>query len=165
MIADNLPVNTTAHPRVCGENSTSYGTRPAARGSSPRVRGKRFSGARRITLGRLIPACAGKTMHGFVSVAKAGAHPRVCGENCIWIGAPESIEGSSPRVRGKPLNGLHHLSSSRLIPACAGKTFSLCARESVLRAHPRVCGENNRLQNIVNRGQGSSPRVRGKREV
>ena len=50
-----------------------------------------------------------------------------------------------------------------LIPACAGKTlapaFGLCP----FSAHPRVCGENNRISVNSLLHLGSSPRVRGKR--
>ena len=90
-----------AHPRVCGENINVSGYSRAHVGSSPRVRGKLRS-FRFCDLGHgLIPACAGKTMHGFVSVVKARAHPRVCGENVVALCGIHARAGSSPRVRGK----------------------------------------------------------------
>ena len=70
-----------AHPRVCGENEASRYTSGLFAGSSPRVRGKPRKPLRSRARTRLIPACAGKT-GGFVcSRLRAGAHPRVCGEN------------------------------------------------------------------------------------
>ena len=50
-----------AHPRVCGENFTSLKTLPRSLGSSPRVRGKRYSPTVKPEPEGLIPACAGKT--------------------------------------------------------------------------------------------------------
>ena len=53
-----------AHPRACGENIDQAATTKAVVGSSPRMRGKR---AQRRALGPglgLIPAHAGKTIHG-----------------------------------------------------------------------------------------------------
>ena len=73
--------------------------------------------------------------------------------------------GSSPRVRGKPTHTLTQRVNARLIPACAGKTSSKSAVLPIRRAHPRVCGENT-LENLEKRGvHGSSPRVRGKRQL
>ena len=50
----------------------------------------------------------------------------------------------------------------RLIPACAGKTFSKALCLTAHRAHPRVCGENISLPSPNLFAVGSSPRVRGK---
>ena len=50
-----------------------------------------------------------------------------------------------------------------LIPACAGKTAVRTNVSRVLRAHPRVCGENLTPPQLITPLAGSSPRVRGKR--
>ena len=50
-----------AHPRVCGENSTSGPKSIDAGGSSPRVRGKLSAVHGEHPHLGLIPACAGKT--------------------------------------------------------------------------------------------------------
>ena len=72
------------------------------------------------------------------------------------------VAGSSPRVRGKRPHPMTGGRSTRLIPACAGKTFTrrICAAE--IAAHPRVCGENQLGAAASCVGRGSSPRVRGK---
>ena len=70
-----------AHPRVCGENSGERSRLPMCRGSSPRVRGKRWSRFIRLRLRWLIPACAGKTHEPAHRRSRREAHPRVCGEN------------------------------------------------------------------------------------
>ena len=64
--------------------------------------------------------------------------------------------GSSPRVRGKPVQVRPQVADGRLIPACAGKTRPSATLSPRSPAHPRVCGEN------AAGAQGSSPRVRGK---
>ena len=95
------PANHKAHPRVCGENITIIGDATSTPGSSPRVRGKLRSLDPHIELGRLIPACAGKTPRPPARRPNGQAHPRVCGENCD-DGTPLYEDyGSSPRVRGK----------------------------------------------------------------
>ena len=73
------------------------------------------------------------------------------------------LDGSSPRVRGKPRGRPRHPVRRGLIPACAGKTRRTPARCRRQWAHPRVCGENFGSIRKINGGKGSSPRVRGKR--
>ena len=114
--------NLRAHPRVCGENHWAASHASAARGSSPRVRGKSGHDGRRRHRRRLIPARAGKTALAAWCPTGARAHPRVCGENS-WAGCSGSrSRGSSPRVRGKRDRVDEVSDSLGLIPACAGKT-------------------------------------------
>ena len=70
-----------AHPRVCGENTTSRKESFQLTGSSPRVRGKQPADFPKGISDRLIPACAGKTFADDAAAGGLGAHPRVCGEN------------------------------------------------------------------------------------
>ena len=76
-----------------------------------------------------------------------------------------SSTGSSPRVRGKRYEPEGGLVRTGLIPACAGKTSSPESSSGPLRAHPRVCGENTARPIPIGSGEGSSPRVRGKRQA
>ena len=151
-----------AHPRVCGENGNIHFFSIIHTGSSPRVRGKRgrVGGADRAR--GLIPACAGKTERGPRRPSSRWAHPRVCGENPLERIHRMSADGSSPRVRGKQSSRGSSRTSSRLIPACAGKTSKCSQHHKNHAAHPRVCGENDGVRNSVQRVTGSSPRVRGK---
>ena len=154
-----------AHPRVCGENKAEADLSDLKDGSSPRVRGKPlFNDANRNT-NRLIPACAGKTNGPGNQARRAGAHPRVCGENLVILLADPTFPGSSPRVRGKPKGSKGGNGSIGLIPACAGKTCPCVESLNRLRAHPRVCGENSVEAASGSEGHGSSPRVRGKLKV
>ena len=113
-----------AHPRVCGENSTSIPPRSCARGSSPRVRGKLHELRKLLEEAGLIPACAGKTAFTRSPPRPLRAHPRVCGENVRGVDAGRAGQGSSPRVRGKLHKTLTGVSTDGLIPACAGKTLN-----------------------------------------
>ena len=153
----------TAHPRVCGENWFTIWKTGRPVGSSPRVRGKRARGRGITRRRRLIPACAGKTPGRPCTRPCGWAHPRVCGENPNPATFTWTCGGSSPRLRGKPSWGSTAAPSSRLIPACAGKTWPTAPPSWFRRAHPRVCGENTHASSCACAIFGSSPRVRGKR--
>ena len=131
-------------------------------GSSPRVRGKQQLHKDIATLVGLIPACAGKTRPHSHHRAGSAAHPRVCGENPRCTVRFNVPGGSSPRVRGKHRNDSSDLHTTRLIPACAGKTPALLTSRGARWAHPRVCGENVCPSWFLWPWLGSSPRVRGK---
>ena len=154
------------------------------RGSSPRVRGKHLPLADSIRKPGLIPARAGKTPLSVPRAARGWAHPRACGENDRAAplddegqgssprvrgkrrggvgGAP--LPGSSPRVRGKPRRRPRKRVPAGLIPARAGKTGVLGHPLAQPWAHPRACGENWRAVSAAAARDGSSPRVRGKRD-
>ena len=157
------PVNSRAHPRVCGENGGAGGSPPRYPGSSPRVRGKRSTIDERVIKARLIPACAGKTTSMKQHCSLNPAHPRVCGENVSLVVVATLVAGSSPRVRGKRTGSRDQCQGSGLIPACAGKTLRACMVTPGGMAHPRVCGENVEDRRRECLLAGSSPRVRGKR--
>ena len=153
-----------AHPRVCGENVRPSPAAAARTGSSPRVRGKRWTSVQRPQGRGLIPACAGKTPLPRPALPRTWAHPRVCGENDPDHHVITFYSGSSPRVRGKHERQRKLRDTHRLIPACAGKTMSSSSFVSPGQAHPRVCGENTMERPEYRVHPGSSPRVRGKRE-
>ncbi|EFW09860.1 hypothetical protein HMPREF9005_1166, partial [Actinomyces sp. oral taxon 178 str. F0338] len=113
----------------------------------------------------LIPACAGKTGRRPRAPLRRSAHPRVCGENPSSGRQFPPVRGSSPRVRGKPAPASSVLSRAGLIPACAGKTRARAPPRRRRRAHPRVCGENQAAAHGRDAVGGSSPRVRGKRDM
>ena len=131
-------------------------------GSSPRGRGKRRGHRRTRRRAGLIPAWAGKTTTGGGCTGARRAHPRVGGENSDALLSLASIIGSSPRGRGKLIEGPAARAEERLIPAWAGKTGE--PRSSAIHpgAHPRVGGENFRITRSRSSGPGSSPRGRGK---
>ena len=71
--------------------------------------------------------------------------------------------GSSPRERGARAATEKDRSTSGLIPARAGSTFSARTRAARVPAHPRASGEHGRSVSEVFRNTGSSPRERGAR--
>ena len=51
----------------------------------------------------------------------------------------------------------------RIIPAHAGQTSGLTYPMPSVADHPRACGANFRVREVVDAYAGSSPRMRGKR--
>ena len=89
-------------------------------------------------------------------------HPRVRGENGVNNGGGEGDSGTSPRARGKLSRFRCCTRKIRNIPACAGKTGAVGFCWSVAEEHPRVRGENTRIQRCYQTKHGTSPRARGK---
>ena len=151
----------SVHPRVCGERHGSSYRCASCIGSSPRVRGTPLDQAGPRDRRRFIPACAGNANTSQTSASGLAVHPRVCGER---IGAGRMIlpsSGSSPRVRGTPLQDWPSRPRHRFIPACAGNAYHPHSPISSAPVHPRVCGERLSQQGAQPLLAGSSPRVRG----
>ena len=89
------------HPRGCGEKPRAGEPHCGRRGSSPRVRGKVVALGDGLRLQRIIPAGAGKRATTRPRQARAGDHPRGCGEKRPSASPRTKTSGSSPRVRGK----------------------------------------------------------------
>ena len=131
-------------------------------GLIPARAGKPLHGRHALVGVGLIPARAGKTTARPRGRPARTAHPRACGENIQGFIDGILGMGSSPRVRGKPrLPDAAHR-RVRLIPARAGKTSGTVSRGPPGRAHPRACGENAPHRGGRSMHEGSSPRVRGK---
>ena len=89
----------------------------------------------------ITPACAGKSAsHGCGSRGWRD-HPRVCGEKCYNGVVKIFSRGSPPRMRGKVLLHLVTVEEIRITPAYAGKSIRLVSGDSIIKDHPRVCGE------------------------
>ena len=131
------------HPRVCGEK--------------PR---QDSVGALE---GRITPACAGKSLSGFLELVTG--------------------VGSPPHVRGKVGRTLYLVAGERITPAYAGKSQCNSSCTAGKWDHPRVCGEKPRQDSVgalegritpacagkslsgfleLVTGVGSPPHVRGK---
>ena len=147
---------------MCGENSTNSDKAASILGSPPRVRGKQMMNEFIGTLGRITPACAGKTIVGKNCKILNWDHPRVCGENGLLLKMAAAMSGSPPRVRGKRSTSTISIRTRRITPACAGKTSSYKDNKLSYWDHPRVCGENSNDSRVYGAVSGSPPRVRGK---
>ena len=129
------------HPRACGVYRLALcpGVRPA--GSSPRVRGLRWSRSQSSSQVRIIPARAGFTLPRDWRHAARTDHPRACGVYHKARRNPPRNPGSSPRVRGLLVNENWWIGRERIIPARAGFTFGVSeVGSAALGSSPRVRG-------------------------
>ena len=92
-------------------------------------------------------------------------HPRACGANVIAFAADGTVDGSSPRMRGKPHCATKRDQCGRIIPAHAGQTACHRSADGCRSDHPRACGANAWLSSLAWSMSGSSPRMRGKHGV
>ena len=76
----------------------------------------------------------------FVSSAHRD-HPRACGEQLASTPPPWDYVGSSPRVRGAVPDPLRDCEPVGIIPARAGSSLREVRHTSLMRDHPRACGE------------------------
>jgi len=153
-----------AHPRVCGADEDDNVGVVNSIGSSPRVRGRLMGSIGFPSWWGLIPACAGQTRTWWRCQPLRRAHPRVCGADKGGTCHVERPGGSSPRVRGRLSPASISCPVSGLIPACAGQTRLPRTSGAAPGAHPRVCGADLTDGGTANTLEGSSPRVRGRRD-
>ena len=92
--------------------------------------------------GGSIPACTGETATGGILTPTPAVYPRVYGGNVGLKSFSFSVEGLSPRVRGKHEYFIRRGSIERSIPACTGETHPDWASECHIRVYPRVYGGN-----------------------
>ena len=110
------------HPRACGEHGSNPAAHAVGGGSSPRLRGTlHHDHARRSRL-RFIPAPAGNTGRGTLTLTCPPVHPRACGEHRRAARTRLYGSGSSPRLRGTRLGASGAPAPERFIPAPAGNT-------------------------------------------
>ena len=111
---------------------------------------------------RIIPAHAGQTRFAFSASLSYTDHPRACGANPATGILAFLGDGSSPRMRGKPISFSGFIVVLRIIPAHAGQTNLSQASARRSTDHPRACGANLFAHTDGERHVGSSPRMRGK---
>ena len=109
----------------------------------------------------IIPAYAGNTGSAICCMRYGRDHPRVCGEHSILVFSRWNVLGSSPRMRGTPLDFPLDSLTLGIIPAYAGNTTSCPRYPCRCRDHPRVCGEHTYESTAPDIMKGSSPRMRG----
>ena len=133
-----------------------------SRGTSPRVWGKLHPAAHPSDARRNIPTRVGKTFRRGLSWRAPTEHPHACGENEIGIETRSYIDGTSPRVWGKPGVRRPCGVEPRNIPTRVGKTRTASRSPSRATEHPHACGENFGAAATRARKRGTSPRVWGK---
>ena len=125
------------------------------------MRGTEVPTGEDLSLVRFIPACAGNRHIVRNPRKQKKVHPRVCGEQKLFLDVGSVASGSSPRVRGTVATFYAPIQSLRFIPACAGNRQEEPNCILSVAVHPRVCGEQSILMESTFRLAGSSPRVRG----
>ena len=153
------------HPRVCGEHSRRGSAGLSFGGSSPRMRGTPFV-VIAVTVWRgIIPAYAGNTLPVLPNPFSPRDHPRVCGEHGEIDVCMAGNMGSSPRMRGTRQERVERRGRLGIIPAYAGNTRRESTAAQYPEDHPRVCGEHFHSWFGTVHGLGSSPRMRGTRNI
>ena len=147
---------------MCGEKRQKNLPARTPKGSPPRVRGKEYGSAVDGVIGRITPACAGKSRYPLARRDCTWDHPRVCGEKCSYGHSWQAVKGSPPRVRGKVSSATSSTVTARITPACAGESPCPSSELVPIPDHPRVCGEKSFAVREGGRPDGSPPRVRGK---
>ena len=90
-----------------------------------------------------------------------GLIPASAGSTRGEITGTHTFEGSSPRLRGAPVDTTSVCLVGGLIPASAGSTPAFLDVPLGAAAHPRVCGEHEAGRRPGHDQTGSSPRLRG----
>ena len=145
-----------------GEDHRTRGLSATLLGSPPHARGRRTLGLWMLEPTRITPACAGKTKCLDSLYWALEDHPRMRGEDPDWLHLLLPHSGSPPHARGRPLAKLSKTGSTRITPACAGKTSRSASRTGRSRDHPRMRGEDPQLLRQDRRGDGSPPHARGR---
>ena len=130
------------HPRTRGEHRTRLPEADCTPGSSPHSRGTRLFLEKLLEQTGIIPALAGNTRCFKSSNFASGDHPRTRGEHAVLRDSHQMILGSSPHSRGTLIPSHDVCGCSRIIPALAGNTQSVCTKSAPSRDHPRTRGEH-----------------------
>ena len=128
----------------------------------PRMRGKDRGREVLHRHGKITPAYAGKSGHKRRLQSDRWDHPRVCGEKFLPSPKLMASLGSPPHMRGKVTQWLAGIRIVGITPAYAGKSRSVSWTPTVVRDHPRVCGEKFQSPATACNRLGSPPRMRGK---
>ena len=131
-------------------------------GLSPRGRGKQPILDEIPPSTRSIPAWAGETCKIYFGRRLVQVYPRVGGGNSSGLSGGASVMGLSPRGRGKHSGPGRHGPGRRSIPAWAGETSDPASPSQVKMVYPRVGGGNMPGDSKKRKGEGLSPRGRGK---
>ena len=111
------------HPRMRGEDSSHTVPATLAAGSPPHARGRQGDDVLAHFVFRITPACAGKTLIHFFAHGVLKDHPRMRGEDGVFMKRIGGIVGSPPHARGRLHERQGGFQGAGITPACAGKTF------------------------------------------
>ena len=129
------------HPRLRGEQSSNFDILAARSGSPPLARGTGARYSRTTLAPRITPACAGNSMRAWRMQANGWDHPRLRGEQALFVYASFGFQGSPPLARGTAASATAGLWRGRITPACAGNSFCPSPPPCGRWDHPRLRGE------------------------
>ena len=110
------------HPRLCGNDQRHTRDRHLAAGSPPLVRERLSLADAGISFDRITPACAGTTRCKATPAACWRDHPRLCGNDFLFVHFFLLHLGSPPLVRERPRLSKSDRYCLGITPACAGTT-------------------------------------------
>ena len=146
---------------MCGDNPAEVILMLALGGSPPHVRGPREIPWQEVLSLGITPACAGTTGFSVCSTAGSGDHPRMCGDHLNTEYNGTHSWGSPPHVRGPQSATKVVASLWGITPAGAGTTSFSLPGATVMRDHPRMCGDHLVPYQYSSVTVGSPPHVRG----
>ena len=152
------------HPRRCGALMNGYILLTSSFGSSPQVRGTSPRSAGLCASSGIIPAGAGHLESSTGASKTWRDHPRRCGALLMLTAAVMYAAGSPPQVRGTWVTGYGKVNGEGIIPAGAGHFIGDGTAKAALRDHPRRCGALLPGHIHTTPARGSSPQVRGTSE-
>ena len=129
------------------------------------MRGKGAYMDETISIYRITPAYAGKSISWSKVVFVIKDHPRLCGEKNASDCGQAMRAGSPPPMRGKVHNPDKFGEINRITPAYAGKSYCEHSFDRSPEDHPRLCGEKIPLLHQKCSVLGSPPPMRGKAEA
>ena len=97
-----------------------------------------------ISIARITPAYAGKSLAVGRRANGGWDHPRLCGEKSSMTIVFFLVAGSPPPMRGKVYFENKYRHVKRITPAYAGKSSDTGNQYAVRPDHPRLCGEKTK---------------------
>ena len=150
------------HPRMRGEDLGLDGSHRLLYGSPPHARGRHPVPFDRVPLARITPACAGKTRSACPSSGLCPDHPRMRGEDTRLRADFPVGAGSPPHARGRLDGEFVPAALFGITPACAGKTYCKPVGVERVTDHPRMRGEDDKVELDELGFKGSPPHARGR---
>ena len=119
-------------------------------GSSPRLRGTRWTARSSAAATPVHPRACGEHEHGVAEASGAARFiPAPAGNTPAIAPLLLGAAGSSPRLRGTLSAGRSQPHGHRFIPAPAGNTHPHDGVLASSPVHPRACGEHRACQELV----------------
>ena len=153
------------HPRGCGDDRPLPREQGIARGTPPRMRGRRACLGVGGPVGRNTPADAGTTGFVVTGFKSDQEHPRGCGDDPRCFPSSRPVGGTPPRMRGRQVIDHLHLGRGRNTPADAGTTEAGGTNSTAIGEHPRGCGDDPASSKLGRSMDGTPPRMRGRRRM